>query len=876
MSMNPGTRFGPYEVAALIGVGGMGEVYRATDTNLKRDVALKVLPETFVGNADRLARFQREAEVLATLNDHNVAQIYGLERSGDTTALVMELVDGPTLAERIAQGPLPVSEALNVAQQIASALEAAHERGIVHRDLKPANIKLKADGTVKVLDFGIAKALDPRAVSGPRTPALTTPAMTEAGVMLGTAAYMAPEQARGKAVDKRADIWAFGCVLYEMLTGKPAFLAEDITTTLARVLERDPDLRPLPAGLSPAVSRTLELCLQKDLKRRIADIRDVKLALDGAFESAPQIAVTARMVRPVLRRALPGLAGLVIGGVLVAFAISYTTPPVAQHVSRLTYRIPPEQPFPTIGRSVLALSPDGSQIVYSTVDGIYVRPLDSFDARLIPGTQGGVAPFLSPDGKRVGYFGSHGKLEQVALSGGASVAMADLSSLPFGASWAADGTILYGQGSAGVFRVTPGRKPELVIPATGRELIYGPELLPDGDNVLFSVTSTGSWDESQIAAQSLSSGRRTVIVENGGDAHYLPSGYLTYVVHGVLSVVRFDAKTLKASSDPFAVGVSLFGAGISPASNYAVARNGTLAYLSAASTGGVPVWIDRDGHEEPLEGCPCMQGSISPDATRVAFTAAGAADPSAAGIIVFSLAERATRRLTLEPGLWYAPVWTPDGERIAYGSPQGIFWRRADGTGSAERLLTGSGLTPSAWTPDGRLIFEQGVTGAGGGDIGVLSVSGERKREWLLATEFEEGRAALSPDGHWLAYQSDESGRHEVYVRPFPNVEGGKWAISTGGGEDPRWSRDGRALFFIGGQTLMSADVATMPTFSSRPPQKVIDLNGYSRFGVPFPFDVSPDGQRFLINKGFVRGSLEIVVVQNWVEELKQRTTAQR
>jgi Tol biopolymer transport system component len=871
MSMSPGTRFGPYEVAALIGVGGMGEVYRATDTNLKRDVALKVLPESFVLNADRLARFQREAEVLAALNDHNVAQIYGLERSGDTTALVMELVDGPTLAERIAQGPLPVSEALNVAQQIASALEAAHERDIVHRDLKPANIKLKADGTVKVLDFGIAKALDPRATTGPG-PALATPAMTEVGIVLGTAAYMSPEQARGKPVDRRTDIWAFGCVLYEMLTAQPAFLGEDVTTTLALVLQASADWGALPPAVSPAVRRTLELCFEKDVRKRIADIRDVQLALTGAFDSARETQRGPLPTSTWWRRTLPVAAGAVVGGVVVALALLHVTQPVARPVSRFIYQIPAAEQFLVTGRSVLALSPDGSQFVYSTVNGLYLRALGSLEARLLPGTSGGLSPFFSPDGKTIGFAGASGRLERVSVNGGSPVEIADWQGVPSGASWERDGSILYGQ-VPGIYRVKPGGKPDLVIPVVDGESIYGPELLPDGDTVLFSATPKGNWGDSQIVAQSLSSGRRTIVIESGGDAHYLAGGYLTYASGGELFAVRFDSKTLKTSSDPVAVGVRLSIAGVSPASNYGVAENGTLVYvrvsfeLTASGTAAGPVWIDREGREERIEGCACMQGSISPDGTRVAFT--GVFENTAA-IVVWSLADRARLRLSFEPGLQYAAVWTRDGTRIAYGSPQGIFWRRADGTGSAEPLLLGTGLNPAAWTPDGKLIFTEGGTT---GDIALLSVSAERPRESLIATKFDEGRPALSPDGHWLAYQSNESGRYEVYVRPFPDVESGKWAVSTGSGEDPRWSRDGRTLFFISDQKLLSVDVSTDPTFAVRPPQKVIDLGDYQPTGVPFPFDVSPDGRRILFERD-ARGRTDIVVVQNWLADLEQRVRA--
>jgi serine/threonine-protein kinase len=872
MPISVGTRFGAYEVTSSLGSGGMGEVYRARDTNLKRDVAIKVLPPALANDADRLARFQREAEVLASLNQPNIAQIFGLERSEGTTALAMELIDGPTLEARISEGPIPVEEALRFATQITAALEAAHERGIVHRDLKPANIKLRSDGTVKVLDFGIAKALDSRSITGPGPAALTTPAMTEAGFVLGTAAYMSPEQARGKPVDRRADIWAFGCVLYEMLTGRPAFLGEDVTTTLARVLQGSADSSALPPTVSPAIRRTLELCLEKDMRKRIADICDVQLALAGAFESAQQASRAPPPARTWWRRTLPVVAsavigGAVIGGAVVALATLHSTQSVARPVSRFRYQIPQAEEFVIVGRSVLAVSPDGSQFVYSTANGLSLRALDSLEARLLPGTNGALSPFFSPDGKTIGFAGSSGRLERVAINGGSPVAVADWPGLPSGASWGPDGSILYGQ-SSGIYRVKLGGTPSLVIPVADGAGVYGPELLPDGDTVLFSATPNGNWRESQIVAQSLSSGRRTVVVERAGDAHYV-GGYLTYVSGDDLFAVRFDSKTLRISSDPARVGVRLGGAGVSPAANYAVAQNGTLVYVPGFNdlltpVGAGPVWIDREGHQERLEGCPCTQGSISPDGTRVAFT--GAVEGTAA-IVVWSLAERALLRLSFEPGLQYAPVWTRDGSRIAYGSPQGIFWRRADGTGSAEPLLLGSGLNTSDWTPDGKLIFTEGGVAS---DIYLLSIDGEHTREPLIATKYDEGRAALSPDGHWLAYQSNESGRYEVYVRPFPNVDSGKRPVSTSGGEDPRWSRDGRTLFFISDQKLLAAEVSTDPTFSSQPPQKAFDLIDFQPTGIPFPFDVSPDGKRILLDRP-ARRRADIVVVQNWLADVEQR-----
>ena len=445
MTLAAGIRFGSYEVAALIGVGGMGEVYRARDTELKRDVALKVLPEDLVTDANRLARLQREAEVLASVNHANVAHIYGLERSDGRMALVMELIDGMTLAERIGQGALPPSEALAVAAQIAAALEAAHEHGIVHRDLKPANIKLKQDGTVKVLDFGIAKSLDLRATSGPQPPALTTPAMTEAGLVLGTAAYMSPEQARGKPVDKRADIWAFGCVLYEMLTGKAAFAGDDVTATLARVLEREPDLEALPAGLAPAVRGTLELCLQKDVKKRWHDIGDVQLALTGVFDTTASRPGGAVIRRPWQRPLPVATAALLLGG-LAGAGIAWNPPPVESVVTRFAIDLPQNQRFRNTGLDVIALSPDGRYLAYNTVSGLYLRAMDKTEPRLLTGTEAVLTnPFFSPDSDWIGYWdASSTQLKKIRLTGGSPVTLADMTNSQ-GASWGQDDSIVFGQ-----------------------------------------------------------------------------------------------------------------------------------------------------------------------------------------------------------------------------------------------------------------------------------------------------------------------------------------------------------------------------------------------------------------------------------------------
>ena len=563
MALTAGTRLGPYEIAAQIGVGGMGEVYRATDTKLKRDVAIKVLPSALAADPERLARFQREAEVLASLNHPNIAAIYGLEEADSTKALVMELVEGPTLADRIAQGAIPVDEALPIAKQIAEALEAAHEQGIIHRDLKPANVKVRPDGTVKVLDFGLAKALEPQSAMSPgmsQAPTITTSAMTQAGMILGTAAYMSPEQAKGRTVDKRSDVWAFGAVLYEMLSGKRAFDGEDMTDVLGAVVRLEPNWEVLPLDTPPQLLMFLKQCLKKDSKQRVGDIRDVRLALEGAFETggSQPVEPVAVLQPAVWRRPMPlALAAMLFGGLVGGVATWNLVPREPRSVTRFAYELPDGDAFR--GQAVMAFSADGRHFVYNTTDGLYLRSMEALDARLIPGTEGTLGnplryPFFSPDGESVGYF-QRGELKRIATNGGAPIVIC-AAEFVGSASWEQDETILFGQ-PEGILRVSVnGGTPELVIPAEEGEQMDSPQLLPDGESVLFSVaTATGStrWDEAQIVVQSLPTGERTVVWQGGSNARYVPTGHLVYALRDTLYAIAFDADSLTVSGGPIPV-----------------------------------------------------------------------------------------------------------------------------------------------------------------------------------------------------------------------------------------------------------------------------------------------------------------------------------
>jgi len=907
MTLSPGTRLGPYEVAAQIGKGGMGEVYKATDANLKRAVAIKVLPESVAADAERLARFQREAEVLAALNHPNIAAIYGLERSSGMTALVMELVEGPTLADRIAQGAIPVDEALPIAKQIAEGLEAAHEKGIIHRDLKPANIKLRPDSVVKVLDFGLAKALTPDPVADLSNSPTLSFAATQAGMILGTAGYMSPEQAKGRTVDKRTDVWAFGAVLFEMLTGTPAFAGDDISDTLANVLKMEPDWNRLPAEASPRVRLVLRACLQKDPKQRIGDVQSVRLALEGAFETAaPGVAQSVAVARPAWRRALP-VAVTALATLLVAALAAWSLWPSAepQAVNRFGYDLPLDQVFPPSGSPVIALSPDGRRFVYRATGGLYLRSMGALEARLIPGTEDDASnPFFAPDGESVAYF-QNGQLKRISLSGGAAVVVCAAEDA-FGASWGTDSTILFGQ-AKGIMRVSAnGGTPELVIPAKEGEQADGLQLLPDGDSVLFTVTTASGpgparWAAAQIVVQSLSTGERTVVLQGGSRARYVPTGHLIYALGDGLFAVAFDVGRLEVTGGPVSIVERVARGGplvASPGAQYAVSDAGTLVYATPnpnfGSAAALPsttlVWVDRNGREEPLAAPPRAYSypRLSPDGTRVALDIRNQEQD----IWIWDVRRRILTRVTFDPATDVLPVWTPDGRRLVWASaragPFNLYWQAADGTGTVERLTQSpSGERANGFTPDGqRLVFTEDAEGQQQRDLFLLPFEGDRRATRLVQTMFDERNGEISPDGRWLAYESNESGQFQIYVRPFPAVDEGRWQMSADGGRQPLWARSGRELFYLAPDgTLMGVpvDAQGSASFAAGTPATLSAGAGYST-GIAAQYsrsyDVSPDGKRFLRIKlsGSVTSGTEpdLVVVTNWFEELRQRVPTGR
>ena len=909
MSLAPGTRLGPYEIAAQIGEGGMGEVYRATDTNLGRDVAIKVLPESVAQDPERLARFDREARTLAALNHPNIAQIHGLEKNAGTTALVMELVKGPTLADRIAQGAIPVDEALPIAKQIAEALEAAHEQGIIHRDLKPANIKVRPDGTVKVLDFGLAKALEPASALGApagqalsQAPTITTPAMTQAGMILGTAAYMSPEQAKGKTVDKRSDVWAFGAVIYEMLTGRRAFDAEDVSETLAAVLRGEVDWEPLPKNLSPVLGTYIRRCLHKDQKQRVHDIADVRLALEGAFETGgAQAAASVVVPQPVYwRRGVPlalaamGLGALVVG--LVGWSLwPSTEPPV---VTRSDYDLPGGQQFGGTAQSVLAVSPDGRAFVYNAREGLYLRAMGDLAARLIPETEGGGQPVFSPDGQSLAYFDvATSELKRIATSGGAPLVIA-ATGFPYGGSWGPDDTILLGQ-TDGILRVSAdGGTPALVIPAEAGEQMDGPQLLPDGESVLFSVTaSTGPmrWDEAQIVVQSLATGERTVVWEGGSAARYVPTGHLVYALRDGLYAIAFDLDSLTVSGGPVpmvadvqrAFGRANIGFWTGTA-NFGVSAQGSLVYVSGTAGSGdrTLALVGRDGVVAPLGVPPAQYLSprLSPDGETLVVQSV-----EAEGNVLWTYdlsGDTQIQQLTFE-GDNHRPVWTPDGQRITFASdregPMSLYWVPADGSEPPERLTTaeaGTSHWAQSWSPDGQtLLFNVQRELFTDWDIWSLSVTGrETQRLYDTPGTIYTG-AELSPDGQWLAYGAGPSAAVvDVYVEPFPPT-GARRRISQEGGLWPLWSRAGDRLFYrpttAAGATLRSVDIVTQPAFAFSNEQ-TLPIEGFTVVGFYRGYDLTPDGERLVMvfpvdrTDGGEGARPQIIIVQNWFQELRR------
>jgi serine/threonine-protein kinase len=912
-----GLRIGPYEIVAPLGAGAMGEVYRASDSTLKRDVALKVLPERFALDPGRSARFKREAQLLATLNHPNIGAIYGLEESNGARALVLELVDGPTLADRIALGPISLEEALTIARQIAEAVEAAHEKGIIHRDLKPANIKIDRNGVVKVLDFGLAKVWDGAPQSDlSESPRLTATDLGERTV-LGTPAYMSPEQARGQSLDRRTDIWSFGCVLYEMLTGRAPFAGDTISDTLAAILEREPDQTMLPADTPVPIRRLLRRCLEKDRKKRLDSAADARLEIEDAiaFPAAEMLARAATPSRRVSPASIAAVAGVTVIAVLVAWMMR-PAPTVPVLPARFAILPAPGVPLNVSGLDRdLALSPDGRRLVYraggSNTAGspLMVRAIDRLDAQPVADVSAAYAPFFSPDNRWIGFF-ENTDLKKVSIAGGPAITLCQFSGIPLGATWGDDNTITFATNAprTGLWRVSAdGGEPAILTtpdPAAHEGTYSFPSVLPLGRGVLFTIATASPADRS-VAVLDLKTGQRKTLIRGGSDAQYVETGHLIFAAAGALSAVRFDPARLEVLGDPVTV-VDRVMMKPTGAANYAVSRAGTLVYIGAGlSEMTAPralVWVDRKGHEEPTGAPPRAYGTprLSPDGTRVA---AEIYDQST-DVWIWDFARETLRRLTFDASGNGMSVWTPDSRQIIFESGRAgmpsVYKQAADGTGTVDRLSTSATPQwPTSITPDGAWLAGFDLLPRTVPNVVFLPLTPAPVRpssdpapldqargrpgvsqspvEPLAETRFNGAMADFSPNGRYLAYQSNESGRSEIHVRPFPRVDNGRWQVSTAGGTRPVWARSGRELFYLDASNALTAvPVGTSePTISIGSPAKVFD----TKYAEPNPsrhFDVSADGQRFLMLKASATGDptatpVSMVLVEHWFEELKQR-----
>jgi eukaryotic-like serine/threonine-protein kinase len=866
----------------------MGEVYRARDPKLQRDVAIKVLPLSVAGDPARLARFRREAQLLASLNHPHIAAIYGVEDS-DRVALVLELIEGPTIADRVARGAVPWKEAVAIAIQIADGLEAAHERGVIHRDLKPANVKLSSSGRAKVLDFGLAK-LTPGAFesgSDQGTTAVTLPAdhQTREGVLVGTIAYMSPEQARGLTIDKRTDIWAFGCVLFEMLAGHPPFAGATPTDTLAAIVEREPPWKLLPADLPQVIIDVLRRCLAKDPRRRFHDLADVRLALEDALSAPPAVPVAPR------RRAWLAMAGLaavvvvaaVAGGFLLrrtSWATASATAPAAR-VVRFTIsadQLLDEQRCGSVncGETVLALSPDGRQLVYAaggaTSEQLYVRGLDQFDGRPIAGTTGGLGPTFSPDGQMVAFIADH-KLKTVSLTGGTPTVLVD-SVDGRGICWASDGNIYYNPGPAtGIWKVpVRGGAPTAVTSIAAEFQNRFPDVLPDASALLFSGSSRIG--EEQIFVQSVRTGERRMI-GNGFSPHYLASGHLVYIQSGRLMAVRFDPIHLEVRGTPTVV-IDGIEQATWETPQVAFSQSGSLVYMpaTASAVGNELVWVSLDGQVEstiPTAGRAYAWPRVSPDGHTIATSIRGIPTD----LWQYDIARETWSRITFDGNSEF-PVWGPDSRKLIFDTgktgPTEILAKPFDNT-AVTSLVRGDQVVPFSVTPDGKTLVYVVVDPKTLPDIWTLNLDDPSKRRPFLQTPFREGGPVLSPDGHWIAYVSDESGRSEVYVRAFPGP-GQKWTISTDGGSEPIWPRKSDQIFYRAADAMMVVDVKTTPEFSAGKARRLFE-QAYERSDAYWPnYDATPDGRRLLMIREIApphTAQRQINLVLNWTEELKQR-----
>ena len=873
----------------MVGAGGMGEVYRARDTRLERAVAIKVLPAHMADRPELRERFEREARTIAGLNHPHICTLHDVGHQDGTDFLVMEYLEGETLATRLLKGALPLDQVLRYSIEIADALDKAHRQGVTHRDIKPGNIMLTKNGT-KLLDFGLAKLKQeatPAAAPLSQLPTLSRNPTVE-GTILGTLQYMAPEQVEGKVdgVDARTDIFAFGALVYEMATGRRAFEGKSTASLIAKILETDPPpISSLQPMTPPALDRVVKGCLAKEPDERGQTAGDLRRELnwiaEGGSHVSPGTTTTAEGTRSLGRRQVMLAFGMLSFAAVVAGLAIWRLRPAPQTtpkpVSRLTITLPAGQQLAGLDfGSPVALSRDGTHLAYVAREGgaqqLYLRSMDRQEASPISGTQGAATPFFSPDGQSL-IFSAGGKWQKVSVNGGTVVTLAE-SSLPAGASWSSEGVIGFGDYRAPIQQVPAagGTVQALTRLEAGDNGHTWPEFLPGGKAVLFA---TGTNVKLQIAVQSLTTGERRNLV-SGIQPRYATSGHLIYAQGGTLMAVPFDPQRLQIIGAAVPMVQDVAESPIYSGSQYSISDNGSLAYISggAEAIRRSLVWLSRSGAEQPLPAPPRAYGSVrlSPDGRRVAVDV----DQQ---VWIYDLVRDSLTRLTFESSLNRNPVWTPDGKRIVFQSNKeteeyNVWWQLADGSGGLERLTKSDYAdVPKSFSPDGQLLAFHEINPKTQKDLWVLRLS-DRKAQPFLQTPFMEVAPTFSPDGRWLAYVSDESGRPEVYVQPYPGP-GGKWQISTEGGTEPVWNRNGRELFFRSGNKMMAADVTTQPGFSAGKPRKLFE-GSYVRSDWPLAsmtYDVSADGQRFLMVKATEQASsaTEINIVLNWFEELKRR-----
>ena len=874
MALTPGTRLGVYEIAAPIGEGGMGQVFRARDTKLNRDVALKVLPDSVADDADRLARFTREAQTLASLNHPHIAAIYGLEESGGVRALVMELVEGDDLSRRIARGAIPLDEALSIAKQVVEALEAAHEQGIIHRDLKPANIKVRSDGTVKVLDFGLAKAMEPTGVASPnasQSPTITTPAMTQAGMILGTAAYMSPEQARGQLVDKRTDIWAFGCVLYEMLTGRAAFAGQTFSDTVAAILQHEPTWVALPPTVPEAIRRLLERALEKDPKRRLRDIGDARVEIDEAQRGQERHGpIASGTPRAGWRVTLLGAVALVALGVATAVWMRQRTPAVLPE-TRLEISTPPTtQPWS------LAISPDGLTVAFvAESEGktvLWLRPLNGVAARPLAGTNGATLPFWSPDNQSIGFF-ADGKLKRIEIKGGAPQTLADALQ-PQGGAWSLDGSMVFVPHQLSpLLRISAGGGEPVPLTqlAPGHNGHLFPQFVAGGTHILYFVAGVSDIQGAYVSRLDGTAPKK--LLDLRSPAVYLPTGHLLFVRESALFAQVFDPARLELKGSPIRVADRVAVGGGANVAAVSASNAGDILYRTATGSGRQLTWFDRSGKTLAEIGNPDSARkagvlSLSPDGRMVAVTRT---IDSTADLWLLNLERSGVMsRLTIDAAAGSA-LWSRDGQRLAFASNRNgrldIYQKSVDGDRDEPLLITPGLKVPADWSPDGHILLYLKADTKTHLDIWALPIGTEEKPFPVVQSPYEDLNPQFSPDGMWIAYQSDESNRHEIYVRPFRGP-GAPVPISTDGGTQPRWRRDGKELFYLGlDRRLMAAPIAFSSNGKSVEAGTPVRLFETKIGGAGISqreYEVSADGQRFLIDAPVEEVSAPMILIQNW------------